>query len=219
MRIPRKQLCYWNFQQATTLKMNNMKTFKTILYLLLTICFVACSNENNDIQFTKGDIPRDIAYELALKELNVSLKNVDIWATKEKLPANTTMEAGASIITSPGTESWLFFVDEDPLANWGHDCRYVFVDMNGKISSYKKSMPPGYERYNMELINASEATKNAKAYPIVPQMKTKSRNSVLSENHYAIILSGGYYKEINHARYWNDCAYIYGILTNQCSDV
>lgn len=191
-----------------------MKNLRTILCLLLTICLAACSDDN-DIQFTKGDIPRDIAYQLALKELNVSLKDVDIWATKEKLPTNTKIEAGASIVTSPNSESWLFFVDEIPMANWGHDCQYLFVDMNGKISSYNKSMPPGYEKYNMELINISETTKNDKVYPIVPQIEAKSRNSILLENHYAIILSGGYHKEINYMRYWNDCAYIYGVLTNQ----
>lgn len=132
-----------------------MKNLRTILCLLFTICLAACSDEN-DIQFTKGDIPRDIAYQLALKELNVSLKDVDIWATKEKLPANTKMEILYFELTSPATESWLFFVDEVPFANWGHDCRYVFVDMNGKVSIYKESMPPNFGQYGMERINMSE---------------------------------------------------------------
>ena len=137
-----------------------MKTFKTILCMMLSaICFVACSDDNNDIQFTKGDIPRDIAYELALKKLNVSLKDVDIWATKEKLPANTKMNISWFSLTSPKTESWLFFVDDMPMMNWGHDCRYAFVDMNGKVHIYKKKQGLNYDNYNMECINISETTK------------------------------------------------------------
>lgn len=160
-----------------------MKIPNTILYLLLTVCLVAC--DNDDIQFTKGDIPRDIAYKLALKELNVSLKDVDIWATKDKLSANTALKAGANVITSPNSESWLFFVDELPIvANWGHACKYVFINMNGEVFIQKATMFPNYERYNMELINISEARKNYHPYPVKPQAKAKSRSINLLCHHF-----------------------------------
>lgn len=172
-----------------------MRNLKIVLCLLFTICLAACSDEN-DIQFTKGDIPRDIAYELALKELNVSLKDVDIWATKEKLPANTKMEILHFELTSPATESWLFFVDDMPMMNWGHDCRYAFVDMNGKVHIYKKTQGPDYDIYKMECINISDITKGHNE--IFKQQKKstnkvpKSRSTTTpSENHYAIILNGG----------------------------
>lgn len=133
-----------------------MKTIRLFLYMLFAILVTAC--DNDDINFTKGDIPRDVAYELALKKLNVSLKDVDIWATKEKFPANTTMEITYFELTSPDTESWLFFVDEMPLANWGHDCQYAFVDMNGNVFTHKASMPPDFGKYGMSRINYSEAS-------------------------------------------------------------
>lgn len=192
-----------------------MKTFKTILYMMLfAICFMACSDDNNNIQFTKGDIPRDIAYELALKKLNVSLKDVDIWATKEKLPANLKMNISWFSVSSPETESWLFFVDDKPMANWDHDCRYVFVDMNGRVHIHKKSSPPNLSTYNMERINTSDwsmtTSKEQKKSSYKPQ---KSRSiTTLLENHYAIILSGGKNKDWNHTRYWNDCKLIYNTL-------
>ena len=198
-----------------------MKTFKTILGMMLfAICFVACSDDNNDIQFTKGDIPRDIAYELALKKLNVSLKDVDIWATKEKLPANLKMNISWFSVTSPETESWLFFVDEKPMANWEHDCRYVFVDMNGKVHIHAKKNGPNYDTYNMECINMSDLTK--KYLEISEQQKNvtdkilKSRSTTTPlENHYAIILSGGINKNKNFPRYRNDCKLIYNTLIDQ----
>lgn len=59
-----------------------MKTIRLFLYLLFAINVTAC--DNDDINFTKGDIPRDVAYELALKKLNVSLKDVDFGLPKKK---------------------------------------------------------------------------------------------------------------------------------------
>lgn len=61
-------------------------------------------------------------------------------------------------LTSPDTESWLFFVDEKPLANWGHDCQYAFVDMNGNVFTHKASMPPDFGKYGMYRINYSDAS-------------------------------------------------------------
>lgn len=191
-----------------------MFKIRGLLYLFFAICFIACSDDNNEIQFTKGDIPRDVAYELALKKLNVSLKDVDIWATKEKLPAKTFMEIFYFQLTSPDTESWLFFVDETPMANWGHACQYAFVDMNGNVFVYHESMPPDFGQYKMERINFSEASKKVKTDPIIPDVKRKSRSTALLENHYAIILSGGGVDSTNHIRYWNDCSYIYKTLVN-----
>ena len=150
--------------------------------MLFAICFMACSDDNNNIQFTKGDIPRDIAYELALKKLNVSLKDVDIWATKEKLPANLKMNISWFSVSSPETESWLFFVDDKPMANWDHDCRYVFVDMNGRVHIHKKSSPPNLSTYNMERINTSDwsmtTSKEQKKSSYKPQ-KSRSITTLL----------------------------------------
>lgn len=122
------------------------------LFCLILLCMAACNK--NDLQFVKGDISRDVAYKLALKEINVSLKEVDIWASKEKLARNTPLEYVE--LVSPDTETWLFFVDECPLANWGHPCQYIFVDMDGSVSVFVQNMPPDYS--SMELVNISAKT-------------------------------------------------------------
>ena len=62
---------------------------KKIVLLLFIICLTACRQD--DIQYEKGNIPRDIAYKLALKELNLSLEDVDIWASIERVKANTSL--------------------------------------------------------------------------------------------------------------------------------
>ena len=169
---------------------------------MLVLITTAC---NDDINFTKGNIPRDTAYQLALKKLDVSLKDVDIWATKEKLPANTEMEAGANIVTSPNLESWLFFVDEIPMGNWSHDCQYAFVDMNGKVHVHQKTTPPSYEKYNMERINISEVTKNYEEIYHAPSLTYKIENGYLNINTHNYMENCGAEKiEINFDRMKED---------------
>ncbi len=46
-------------------------------------------------------------------------------------------------IVSPDSESWLFFIDEVPTANWGHRCRIVFIMMDDyDIVQYDCLFPP-----------------------------------------------------------------------------
>ena len=37
---------------------------------------------------------------------------------------------------------WVAFVDDMPEANWGHPCRYLFIDDFGDISEVKTTTPP-----------------------------------------------------------------------------
>lgn len=180
-----------------------------VLFCLILLCMAAC-NKNN-LQFVKGDISRDVAYKLALKEINVSLKEVDIWASKEKLARNTNLEYIE--LVSPDTETWLFFVDECPQANWGHPCQYIFVDMDGSVSVFVHNMPPDYS--SMELVNISAKTGESRATKTSLPISTKSGNVPMLSHHYAIIISGGICAPANYPRYWNDCAEIFVTLKNE----
>jgi len=52
------------------------------------------------------------------------------WGDVHKVPANFR-------------QAWLFFVDDQPDANWGHHCRYVFVDTEtGKYHVINSLNPP-----------------------------------------------------------------------------
>jgi hypothetical protein len=52
------------------------------------------------------------------------------WGDVHKVPANFR-------------QAWLFFVDDQPDANWGHHCRYVFVDAEtGKYHVINSLNPP-----------------------------------------------------------------------------
>ena len=186
---------------------------KKIVLLLFIICLTACRQD--DIQFEKGNIPRDIAYKLALKELNLSLEDVDIWASIERVKANTSlMSTGGDNVSSPNLDSWFFLVDEVPNANWAHPCLYLFVDMDGNVYKYAANMFP--DNISTELLNISETTKcGFTVTPISEKSRTKIGSTPRLNNHYAVIVSGGGNPSRNYTRYWNDCAEIYMTLTEQ----
>lgn len=39
-------------------------------------------------------------------------------------------------------KAFLFWVDEEPMANWAHRCRYVLVSENGTVVSVSREWPP-----------------------------------------------------------------------------
>ena len=44
-------------------------------------------------------------------------------------------------------DSWFFFIDDFPLAYWGHPCRYVFItlesDIKNEVTVINETMNPG----------------------------------------------------------------------------
>lgn len=160
------------------------------------------------------EVSREVAYELIKKELtNLTLDSIDIYISKQPLPANSNIETVVGTINSPETVSWLFFVDEMPKQNWGHPCQYIFVDANMQISIIKESMfikTPSMEE--MEMINMSIISKEYNPQYAPLQLTYKKARTTSMDNFYAVIISGGGNKANNHIRYWNDCAYIYQTL-------
>lgn len=115
-----------------------MENLKTILCLLFTIILVACNNEENINPPAGTLMSRESAYTLVKKEIcTLSLKDIDIWVSKEPIPAKTTIIYGANEFVSPDIEAWCFFIDELPMGDWSHPCQYIFVDANHQIHTKK----------------------------------------------------------------------------------
>ena len=55
-----------------------------------------------------------------------------------------TIRGDIAIPKSDGgnNQTWVAFVDDVPEANWGHPCRYLFIDDSGNISEVKATTPP-----------------------------------------------------------------------------
>lgn len=47
------------------------------------------------------------------------------------------------ILHCPYDTAWLFFIDMFPIAQWEHDCKYIFINnLNGEITQLPQKIPP-----------------------------------------------------------------------------
>ena len=125
------------------------------------------------------------------------------------------------------TSVWTIFIDADPGANWEHDCylytvqkSYVFdhVGAAPKTTLTARRFPPIEE---ISILSRSSRSENvntsfdtSKPRVVYSSSLAMTPDSIKNRT-YALIISGGYNKENNYERYWNDCSYIYQVLTTR----
>lgn len=169
--------------------------------------------------FTQQSITQGQALNILKNQLDIDTnKDIEISVFEEKLPANTEIQLLGTSLNTPKYESWTFFIDDNPLANWGHPCRYAFVNIaNGNIKIIKQNMPPTTTKIKPIIHKYSNETGVIDLQLLKTQSiaaKTRALNKNKANNDYAVIISGGGDPNNNHIRYWNDCATIYSILRN-----
>ncbi len=158
------------------------------------------------------------------KEVLTGQDGVDYWLYQysKTVSSSDTIKLWNRKISSPFKESVLFFIDDVPLANWTHPCRYVFVDKQNQ-NSYEviseTSPPTNFEGYSLlSKINIPSGFKydfstiNNKKTSDVGLKSAISPGDASYGYKYAVIISGGHNKYSNHVRYWNDCQAIYSTL-------
>ncbi len=136
----------------------------------------------------------------------------EIFVFPSPIQAFSSIKTLDSVYSSPATECWFFFIDDNPYANWGHNCRLVFVE-NGtsNIHISNSLFPPDLSKMiRINSILPKRITEIRDLYKI-----TASRDTNNHTNDYAIIISGGVNNYYNWERYYNDCAAIYSTLRNR----
>ncbi|MBZ5523331.1 MAG: C13 family peptidase [Acidobacteriia bacterium] len=112
-------------------------------------------------------------------------------------------------------ESWFFFVDEMPGANWEHPAHYVLVNKaTGATRAVPVKTPPG-DLHTLRAMNPAAERQL--------QVIQRNRASVLDrvvvrpvvipqKGKYAVLVSGGWDASHNYSRYWNDMSFMYKTL-------
>jgi hypothetical protein len=115
-------------------------------------------------------------------------------------------------------DSWFFFVDEMPGANWEHPAKFILLGRaSGRATIVAVQTPP------TELIQLQPLTRVAQM-----EMAQLRRNvasirpgildlKVVFRKHprYAVLVSGGWDASSNYGRYWNDLQSIYKALKSK----
>lgn len=119
--------------------------------------------------------------------------------------------------------SWVFFLDEQPKANWDHNASIIFISKSsGNVTRTKVSFyPEDLRNWTKDQAQNNSYDGNA-ATPahlsfdsnglLLPNQFAKTTKSC--NNAYALIISGGASSTSNYSRYWNDCSLFYQILVD-----
>lgn len=78
--------------------------------------------------FAQNTITRDKAYSIVKQKIYINMQKNNVGVSKQIISPNTIIPSMQDSITSPAWNSWFFFIDYYPYDNWGHPCKYVFVN-------------------------------------------------------------------------------------------
>lgn len=111
----------------------------TVFLFLFTGCMLASAAVDKNIG-------KDRAWEIVKKEiLKEKIEGKEVYVSIDLLKAGEAVKCWGKSYTVPENfqQAWLFFVDDQPGANWGHACRYIFVDAaGGKYKIIESRTPP-----------------------------------------------------------------------------
>ncbi len=145
--------------------------------------------------------------------LGHSLQGRRVYAANEAVTDTATVALWRGEVTLSGGPGWLFFVDDNPGANWEHPCRYVLVSRTGALAVATATMPPkdlsGFTELTTRAAPASKAANGAAAPTISPPTAKAATDA---SHRYAVIISGGADRYSNYTRYWKDCSFFFTTL-------
>lgn len=117
---------------------------------------------------------------------------------------------------------WHFFIDPTPRSNWYHRSELVhvskFLPDSAELSSgYKGGLqmvyPWGWD-YTPVKINQIYDPRSDYRPRVIPRTITPEQSEIASHT-YAVIINGGCAPQMNFVRFWNDCSFIYQVLTKR----
>lgn len=144
--------------------------------------------------------------------LGHSLQGRRVYAATAPVADRIAIPLWRGEITLTGGPGWLFFIDDVPRANWEHPCRFALVARTGAIQVVRASTPPKDMAGFTELTTWPRAQAVAKDVPAAEAGTALPGAGTDASHRYAVIISGGYDRYNNHARYWNDCSYFFKTL-------
>ncbi|MGD8717724.1 MAG: C13 family peptidase [Candidatus Zixiibacteriota bacterium] len=169
----------------------------------------------------------DAAYNMVVSELlQGDVGKREIYSSPAPLKAGTPMmDITGRELEPPPVDSWVYFVDEMPAANWGHPARLVYVDARrGETASIDCNFPPKMlPAFKGKTEGATREIARIGKYDwrIKPDVKLFDKypfDGPSENNKYHVLISGGINEWSNNGRYLNDLKFIYYTLQKKYQD-
>ena len=174
--------------------MNIRKSALAIIWLLVLGALLRAET-------TKVDAKNLIISQVLVNELD----NVNVYGEANEFSGDTYKLNPYKSLTVPYADYWVFFVDDNPLANWEHPCRYIFVNTDsGNYIVVSEKVPLLNYSSKLEEVSINvvfESVNYDYGYPatITPTQPDPHK--------FAILLSGE-----TEPRHWNDLSAMYCTL-------
>lgn len=198
---------------------------KIVVFILSLACFLGVN----------AGINQQDAINIALKYERDTTNEIMIANHLYYKGDSVGIEGGESLIC-PFDSAWCIFIDYRPLADWGHECAYVFVEATNGYSNFMlqkfppKSISKLWTRYRIFVLPADKC--NQHRSPLLERLEQQKNNvgaqnqesritnvrriiqqrSSTSPQLYAVIINSAISAEQNYERYWNDCSIMYSTL-------
>lgn len=124
-----------------------------------------------------------------------------------------------SIFDNIEDDMWMFLIDTDPEKGWEHDCFTIDIPKKVEDINYiplsgptKRTLPPNY-LYQPLYPNKEKII--SQTWENWNELNGFDIPINISERSFVVIISGGVEPMTNYIRYWNDCSYIYRVLTQR----
>lgn len=123
---------------------------KAKLYFVSTLIIYVALISNTRAQIGKIQAIDSVTSKMTSQELS----DYNVLCYPELIQGNEFNLTAYHVLYSPYDTSWLFFTDMIPMAQWDHDCKYLFVDQQtGNITEINSHIPPTDYWYGWEFIN------------------------------------------------------------------
>ncbi|MBO5602600.1 MAG: hypothetical protein J5957_08385 [Prevotella sp.] len=183
---------------------------------IVICCIIIILNASNFVYAQEeASISRIKAWDIIKEQILMrDTSNILVKVSKNIKQPKSIIKSLVKPVISPMYDSWFFFIDDMPKANWEHACRYIFVNTKtGEYEIQKKRRPPLEEMDCLIGLTTNEDYKLKIApNPIVRTDLMQNPLGLCSVHNYAVIINGGIDKDHNNIRYWNDCSDIYTTL-------
>jgi PKD repeat protein len=149
--------------------------------------------------------------------LNSDITGKAIYTSQNPLKAGTPVNGWATSFNVP-VNGWLIFIDDHPKANWEHPVRLVISDDTHQQTVFQGTSYPkniGLSQIAGETLKTRGGNEIGDGYS-AGYTGGGGGNAVCGniecKNCYALLISGGFDKDNNFDRYWNDLSGMYKTL-------
>ena len=210
-----------------TLNQSKKLLWPVFALMLLAAC-TQMESFHEDDSLIKDDVSTSVSVSTDLIQPLIDKYAIDgrTWfVSKNLIPANTVLKYGplgvydpdseyCGTIESPEFDAWLLVIGDDPCLN-GPSFNQLHLFINPDTGAYKEmhvaGMVSGVEWDDS--FDKSYEGPSPFSYDFQGQVRAETKAGSSTDGCYAVIISGGWNKDNNYPRYWNDCQYIYQRLT------